>query len=549
MKLREEFTKYYGDMEKYDLPAFFMQEISEKFIKNPVDFIGNYIDTLFEDESGEKYREFRSGIRSEVNALRRSNEIDFDDIKKIIFAKLIDFEEPDGVDPDDARSICMFLAMLEVDDFIRNELEELRAKKETPNYENGNGPLNSRLPESPFAVYLKERDSFLEKANIPGGEDSLRTQLFTHDIGERLLATHIIEKRRLPTDVVPRIVQVHLEEVPGDLKKIRIAIIPFISFDTFRFHEKNSKDPVKPQTKEVKGAFYVDYTDSDENDINDKENAKRVVDLLNEAIGGNANVVIFPEFVMSPLMRREIEECLGRLDKNQKSNLWLVFAGTTYEYDNKTGKGNNILYMLSNGGKELGKYYKYAPFVIDEDDSGKSRERGYIGISCNEILSDRGKEIVLLDVPKIGRILPAVCRDAIEPNYTRIIADVFHPSLQVIPAWSKSVASFDSGMEYAANTQHTASVLCNCCNAVDYGKKKKRAAIVKVCIPEMDESRMVSTTNSLRLRTDGCLGECQKGKRGCVYYADIDISETQPKCNGERIILKNETVSPEKIGM
>lgn len=546
MKLRQEFIEHYGDTEKYDLPAFLMQEISEEFIKNPIDFIGSYIDPVFEDPSRAKYKEFRSGIRDEVYELRRKKRIDFEEIKKIIFAKLIDFEEPAGDALDNARSICMFLAMLEVDDFIRCELEELRGKKETPNYANGNGPLNSRLPDSPFAVYLKERDSFLEKANIPGGEDSLRTQLFTRDIGERLFATHIIEKRSLPTDIIPRIVQVHPEEVREDLEKIRIAIIPFISFDTFRFHEKNSADPVKPQEKKVKGAFYVDYSDSEEYNINNKENTKRAVDLLNEAIKGKANVVIFPEYVMSPMMRRGIEERLDTLNKTEKSSLWLVFAGTTYEYDSNTGKGNNILYILSNGGKELGKYYKYAPYTVDKGNSAENKERGYIGISCNEILSDRGKEICLVDVPKIGRILPAVCRDATELNYTRIIADVFHPSLQVIPAWSKSVASFDSGMLYAANTQHTASVLCNCCNAVGYGEEKKRAAIVKVCIPEMDESRMVSAPKSLRMRTEICCRECLKGKRGCVYYADIDISEVQPKCNEERTVLDNEAVSSEK---
>lgn len=535
MKLRDEFVSRYIDMGKYDLLAFFMQEISDSHIKNPVDFIGNYVDQIYEKKSKEKYVEFRSEIHKEVEALRRSGNIDFDDVKKIIYARLLDFDEPAGDDPDDARSICMFLAMLEVDDFIRCELKELQEKKMYPNYPNGNGPLNSRLPDSPFAVYLKERDSFLEKANIPDGKDSLRTQLFTRDIGERLFATHIIEKRRLPTDVIPRITQIHLNKAGGEyaknLKQIRIAAIPFILFDTFRFHLRGSIDPLKPQTKKVEGAFYVDYSDSDEEGINNEENTKRAVELLEEAIRNKANVVIFPEYVISPMMRKGIQERLETLDDDSKASLWLVFAGTTYEYDTKTGKGNNILYILSNMGQVLGTYYKYAPFTTDRQSVGKDRERGYIGINCNEILSDRGKEICLFDVPKIGRILPAVCRDATELNYTMILADVFHPSLQIVPAWSMSVASFDPGFLYAANTQHTASVLCNCCNAVGYGGEKKKAVIGRACIPEMDESRMTSAIKNFRMRTDSCMEKCAKGRKGCINYVDIDISEVRPACN------------------
>ena len=115
MLLKDEFVNRYYKMEQFDLMALFMQEISEKHIQDPVGVIEGYIDQVYEDPPKEKYKELKSDIHKEIEKRRKLRKIEFDEVKQIIFEKLIDFEEPADDDPDDARSICMYLAMLEID--------------------------------------------------------------------------------------------------------------------------------------------------------------------------------------------------------------------------------------------------------------------------------------------------------------------------------------------------------------------------------------------------------------------------------------------------
>lgn len=56
-----------------------------------------------------------------------------------------------------------------------------------------------------------------------------------------------------------------------------------------------------------------------------------------------------------------------------------------------------------------------------------------------EILSDPGEECILIDIDGIGRVLPAICRDVIDGDFTLRLANLFMPSFLMVPAWSRAI--------------------------------------------------------------------------------------------------------------
>ena len=530
MILTNEFDSQFADAELYELPALCFQNISSKYWSQPVAFLSKYIDPIFDGSSMSEYKSFWDGIRKGIQKCRETGRDDIDNIKKCISDQLACLQIPAGSSMEDARSICMFIIMVELDNFIRATEDEMKDKEVTACHKNGNGPLNKNFDKDQFLVYRKEEDSFVARANSDK-ENGFRNILTTRYLGDRFNALQIISKKRLPGKAIPKAISVHLGEktkkAAEKLKMVKIAVIPYISFDTFCFHEVRKRIPVDPG-KPPKNLFYVEYSNEK------KLYVEQVVFLLNKAIEAKANIVVFPEFIMSPTMLNAVKAKLETLNGTEEESLWAVFAGSTYEYDKTTKRGNNVLHILNNRGIEIGKYYKFNPFYKD-DSAKKAEKKGYVGVSICELLSDPGKEICFIDIPRIGRILPAVCKDAIESNYTIRFAKVFHPSMQIIPAWSTSVSSFDSGLCALANQDHVTSVVCNCCNAVQFGEAKGAIEIGTAYLPKKVEKRMKTEPDSYR-RTDECYrickeGSCKDKKTGCIHFIDINIDEILPSWN------------------
>lgn len=473
------------------------------------------------------FEELRQTIICYAQEINMSPDCDgkgFDEFRTNLIEALKCFQCPEQLAISVCIPICMFYILEALDSYVEKNLELV-----LDDYRSY-GPLNKGDSQTKCLVYLQERESFLSEAYADGGTTGFRKPLRETRIGAIFhTVLLIVRKRPLPIPkIIPILLNRDCKQTIKQQKMIRIATIPYIGFDTFLFHEANAQEPCIP-SKIPEGPFYVDYIEDLEND-----NVQRITTLLKLAVQGGANIIVFPEFIMSENMMDSIRGYLRKLEFSYKKQLLLVFAGTCYHWDGKN-KGNNVLHMFNANGTEIGRYYKYSPFLIQSEEKvhgtplmPKQQEdclpkRRYIK-TC-EILSDPGKECTLLDIEIIGRILPAICRDVIDDEFTTSLAKLFMPSILMVPAWSRSVASFDARLSLLADTIHTASLLCNCCNAVEGTEKK---AIGRLFIPQKQSTNMNSRPPLDVSRDQGCAASC-KERGGCVVQIDINFSQGKPE--------------------
>lgn len=144
----------------------------------------------------------------------------------------------------------------------------------------------------------------------------------------------------------------------------------------------------------------------------DSDNITKALTLLESAIRCKANIIIFPEFVCCP----EVQEAIGsylretyQKTPEKMSVLLMVIAGSGWTDDD-----NNVARVYSYSGILLGKYYKYAAFDDKEKDSqtGMSKERLIEG------LHDPGKESIIVEIPDIGIVMTAICRNISNWDYS-----------------------------------------------------------------------------------------------------------------------------------
>ena len=450
----------------------------------------------------------------------------FEHFQNIFIDKLIAFPQPENMDGDTCISFSMFYTIEALDAYVSRNLDSI-----CMNFASF-GPMNKGISRDNSLVYLQERWSFLSGAYSDDTEGFRKPLRYTR-IGSVFHSILLMQRESFHA-AIPEIVPIFLPDgYKLDFKhenNIRIASIPYIGYPTIRFHEANSEKACEID-QIPNGPFYVEYMDDD-------EGVCRVIALLELAIMSEANIVLFPEFIMSEAMLNAVKNYLQMLKNEKKKQLLLVLAGTNYQiYDRN--KGNNVLHILNSAGYELGCYYKYSPFLQQSEEyfhgtdlsSKKGRSQTAVQDDIQkrkflkncEILSDPGKECTLIDVEVIGRILPAICRDVVDGIYTENLATLFMPSLLLVPAWSPSVASFDSRFSILADTLHTTSLLCNCCNAV---KGQEGRVIGKLMYPSKQDSHMQSIPLEI-MRSPDCARSC-KDKGGCMRLIDIDFSNWQP---------------------
>lgn len=125
--------------------------------------------------------------------------------------------------------------------------------------------------------------------------------------------------------------------------------------------------------------------------------------------------------------------------------------------------------------------------------------------------------------------MPGICRDIIDGEYTEKLARVFNPSMIIVPAWSKSVKSFDARVLSITDTAHSAALLCNCCNAVP----SENLEVGTLYLPQKMERAMKATPKYL-IRECNCQNSCRE-KEGCLYLIDITMNDGVFKSNIQRI--------------
>lgn len=357
-------------------------------------------------------------------------------------------------------------------------------------------PLNKGYQEKSY-VYIN-RNTYLLKEAVESDFPSAPIRKLT--IRNQLSCILILEKKELPEEVEnpPQIVPLWISEMDTERqkilagKKLTVAVIPFGSIEMLEF-------PVQEG-----GLFTVNYKEE-----HLAKGRKRAIRLLKKAIAVGANIIIFPEFVCHIDIQEGIKESLEELyyqNPEKIKDLLLVIAGSRWSESN-----NNICRIYSYSGEILGEQYKYSAY-------SDMKKRGKEMI---ENLTEPGKEVTVVEVPGIGRVLVGICRDVSEGEYTFLLAKAFYPQFLLVPAWSKSVyKGFSQQFKNIVSDNHiTCSILCNCCEAFKGSEFRETNGIV---VAPTQKGSVFKGKVSKISRLKDCNKSCGKG--GCVFLVHLNFS-------------------------
>lgn len=272
-------------------------------------------------------------------------------------------------------------------------------------------------------------------------------------------------------------------------RRLKIAVIPVSC-------KKNFRD-----VNVIGSAFRMEYSEEDQ-----KEVSIKICSALESAVREGSNIILLPEYTVSPYIYEKMKCCLNELYKQLKSEekLLLVFAGSTWTDDD-----NNVMHILNAWGEPVGEYYKYSPYT-----KKKNEKRGF---EVYEMLSSPGKICDVIAVEDIGLFLPSICRDMIDCEYTVELSKYLLPLFVVNVACSKSVAAFKDRQEELANKYFISTVLGNACSAV----AKRAVRIGNGSI--IHKSGTVSGSMIQYINRAVCYEEDGKCK-GCYYILDYDFT-------------------------
>lgn len=287
------------------------------------------------------------------------------------------------------------------------------------------------------------------------------------------------------------------EDYCGKDLKLKIAVIPASCRKNFEF------------VPAIGSGLKVDYSKNDQDEV-----INIIRESLNKAIEAESNIIVLPEYVISPKVHEEIEKVLKEhAGKSGSKKLLAVFEGTTWTEDD-----NNVMRILDSWGEEIGKYYKYTPFTKNKCKIQEQKMTPPLrshGFEQHEALANPGKCCDMLAIEKIGLFLPAICRDAIDGEYTVEILKMLFPVFVIIAAWSPSVASFEVREEEFANKYFTSSVLANACSSVDINSAK----IGNGCI--VSQENTIAGAAISDICRDHCTSSCGNGD--CVYIIEYNF--------------------------
>lgn len=278
------------------------------------------------------------------------------------------------------------------------------------------------------------------------------------------------------------------KEKNQDIHTLKIAVIP-ASFEKnfeFKFVGESS--------------VMVDYSKHDQT-----HTADRICRAIEAAINIGSNIIVLPEYIVSPEIYLSIQKQIRASRQKRKAAmaLMLVFAGSTWTED-----GNNVMRILNSWGTEIGEYYKYSSYT--------KPKKGKHGFEICEVLSTPGKHCDIMAIENIGLFLPAICRDMIDGEYTEELAHRLFPVFTIIAAWSPSLAQFAQRQKELANKYFVSSVLANACSSVrKTAVKIGNGGIVckKGTIPDMCKKD---------IKREKCIATCNETE--CFYILDYDFS-------------------------
>ncbi len=352
-------------------------------------------------------------------------------------------------------------------------------------------PLNEKYRQNSY-IYHSNGSGIISDSVI---KLKFRDKIQTTEIRHNFKCIRILEKTELDSGMnPPRLVTLHIEEsdqirnaIACD-KKLKIVAIPFGTEETFTFKKKQGS------------SFYIEYIEQYQQTA-----ITKALNLLEKAIRQKANIIIFPEYVCSPEMQERIGIYLRetyRATPRRMQNLLLVVAGSGWTKDH-----NNVSRVYSYSGKLLGEQYKYSPY----DGRDEYGERWIEGLHAP------GKESVIVEIPGVGSVMTAICRDVSNRDQTERMANIFEIDFLLAAAWSKSLhGGFEKQLSSITEINTTTcSLVCNCCGAVDGQEHCERGIIV---MPYKKKSIVEAKIRIIKGKTEKC-----KNCTGCTFSIPLSF--------------------------
>ena len=354
------------------------------------------------------------------------------------------------------------------------------------------GPLNEKYRHLSYIYRSEGRGMLAEPAAKLEFRDKIRTTEIRHDFR----CIRILEKAELDLGMnPPKMVTLHIKDSDqarnsiAQSGKLKIAAIPFSNEELFKFKKTHGSSFHVESKEQYKSAAIV-----------------KALELLEKAICHKANIIIFPEYVCFPELQERIGEYLREtyLSKpSQLKNLLLVVAGSGWTKDY-----NNVAKIYSYSGKLLGEQYKHDPYDGDDDD----------GVRWIEGLHNPGRNSVIVEIPKVGSAMAAICRDVSNRSKTEKMADVFEIDFLLVAAWSKSLnGGFSRQLGDITETNITTnSLVCNCCDAVNKQVNYERGIVVT---PYKKNSIIEAKIRIIKGKEKACT-DCT----GCIFSIPLSFT-------------------------
>ena len=363
------------------------------------------------------------------------------------------------------------------------------------------GPLDTN-GKTAYRVYFSPRETMHEKFV----EGVARKRVSASDFFESFTCFRFIDERRwkepnaVPQVKFVRTLQLNREMNQG-MESLKVAVIPVSCEKHFEFEGTQGS------------GLRVKYI----TDVQEKIGNK-ICGCIELAIQQGANIIILPEYTVSSCILEKVRICLREMYRKTrgKEKLLLVFAGSTWTDDD-----NNVMRILDAFGNIIGEYYKYSPFTKEA--------KGKYSFSQYEALANPGRKCDVIGIEQVGMILPAICRDIIDGEYTEEVAKMLLPMFVAIAAWSPSVASFEPRLKELANKYFASTVLCNACSAVELKKEKIGVGSI------VSKKKTIVGSEIVEMERSDCISTCKN--RECVYFLEYNfdfepkVKNTQLKCN------------------
>lgn len=467
----------------FELVANLYQLLDEN-VRNEVDFISTYIDENPDDEKGLQNPNFEL-----LN--------DFFEEELVVFA-----EYSYSTYQSCAQETIRKMRNLPIKEFGDRKLNELSvvfcllqaidsaAQRWNAGYVRRTlGPLNGEAGR--YLVYLRggeeiHKDLIDEIGRAPRGKSGLSDCLHNFIVMRR---TDLVKNAG-----VPHIQVVRTNRKNGE-SKLKVAVIPGIRGKHFAMARVMGSQKV------------ITYLQDEQ-----KEQTESILQQMGRAIEYGAEFIMLPEYSVSGQMLGEISRMLKSWKVNNcypNSHLVAVFAGSTW-----TEEDNNVESILDAWGNNVGRYYKYSSYTKP---TNKSKQGGRATLyAVSEGLKDPGKECTLIQVEKMGCILPAICRDVIDDVYTTELVKVFRPAFITTVAWSPSSGSFKDNFTEYANLYFANSIFCNGCGALDPRAGWYAAAMMV----GKSKTKPKGDFRKIYRDKDGC-ADCD---RMCSYLFEFDFA-------------------------